>query len=148
MKKIEIIDCCNTEHKITMMIREGYLDFVDDVYCALEKHKGLSSKQIKKLEDFRKSCPGPIIVEGYYFSDNDTNYLGGRDFDWTSYDVYEAQGFVFVHYKTSIQGDRDLVVKVAKDEYKGLDAIREDIHTWRSIGQRSFKVVWRGHKIY
>ena len=148
MKKIEVIDCCNTEHKITMVISDDRMDFVDDVYCALEKNEGLSNKQIKKLQDFRKSCPGPIMVEGYYFSDNDAIYLGGRDFDWTSYHVYEAQGFIFVHYTTRVQGDRDLVVKVAKDQYKGLKATREDIHRWKAIGQGSFEVVWSGHKVY
>ena len=53
MKKIEVIDCCNTEHKITMVISDDRMDFVDDVYCALEKNEGLSNKQIKKLQDFR-----------------------------------------------------------------------------------------------
>ena len=148
MKKIEIIDCCNTEHKITMMISDDRMDFVDDVYCALERHDGLSSKQIKKLEDFRKSCPGPIMVEGYYFSNNNSDYIDGRYFDWNSYDVYQANGFVFVHYKTSIQGDRDLVLKVVKDGYKGLGTIRDDINTWKSIGQCSPEVIWHGHKIY
>ena len=125
------------------------MDFVDDVYCAIEIGEELSNKQLKKLQDFRKSCPGPIMVKGYYFSDNDAEYLGGRDFDWTSYHVYEAEGFVFVHYTTRVQGDRDLVVKVAKDEYKGLDAIIEDINIWGVLGQRgTFEVVWRGHKIY
>ena len=148
MKKIEVIDCCNTEHKITMVISDDRMDFVDDVYCALEKNEGLSNKQIKKLQDFRKSCPGPIMVEGYYFSDNDAEYLGGREFDWTSFDFYEAEGFVFAHYKTRVQGDRDFVVKLPKDQYKGLKATREDIHTWKAIGQGSFEVVWSGHKIY
>ena len=124
------------------------MDFCDDVYCAIEKLEGLSNKQMKKLQDFRKSCTGPIMVEGCYFSDNDADYLGGRDFDWNSYNVYEAQGFVFVHYKTSIQGDRDSVCKLAKEEYKGLDATIEDIRIFGSIGQRSFEVVWSGHKIY
>ena len=88
------------------------------------------------------------MVEGYYFSDNDAEYLGGRDFDWTSYDFYEADGFVFAHYQTRVQGDRDFVVKLAKDKYKGLEATREDIHTWQAIGQGSFEVVWSGHKVY
>lgn len=124
------------------------MDFVDDVYCAIEKHDGLSSNQIKKLEDFRKSCPGPIMVEDYYFSDNGADYLGGLEYDWTSFDAYEADGFVFVHYKTRIQGDRDFVVKIAKDEYKGLKRTCEDFHIWRAIGQGSLAEMWRGHKIY
>ena len=124
------------------------MDFVDDVYCAIEIGEELSSKQLKKLQDSRKSCPGPIMVEGYYFSDNDAIYLGGRDFDWTSYDFYEADGFVFAHYQTRVQGDRDFVFKLPKDKYKCMKAFREDIHTWRATGQRSFEVVWHGHKIY
>ena len=148
MKKIDIIDCLNSEHKITMMINEDHIDFVDDVYSSIEKHVGLSGKQLKKLQDFRESCPGPIMVKYYYFSPNNSDYLGGRDFDWTSYDFYEAEGFVFAHYKTRVQGDRDFVVKLAKDKYKGMKATREDIHIWQAIGQGSFEVVWRGHKIY
>lgn len=124
------------------------MSFSDDVYHAIEKQEGLSNKQMKKLQDFRKSCPGPIMVKGCYFSDNNADYLGGRDFDWNSYDVYEAQGLVFVHYNTSIQGDRDSVVKIAKEEYKGVYATIEDIHIWGSMGLRSFEVVWWGHKIY
>ena len=89
MKKIEIIDCCNRNHKISMMISDFRLDFADDVYCALEIQEGLSDKQIKKLNDFRKSCPGPIMVDGLYFSDNDAEYLGSKDFYWTCYNFYK-----------------------------------------------------------
>ena len=148
MKKIDIIDCLNSEHKITMMINEDNIDFVDDVYLSIEKHVSLSGKQLKKLQDFRESCPGPIMVKGYYFSPNNSDYIGGREFNWTSYDVYESNGFVFVHYITRIQGDRDFVVKISKDDYKGLNAIINDIHTWGAIGQSSFNIIWRGHKIY
>lgn len=148
MRKIEIIDCCNTMHKIAMMISDDRMDFADDVYFALVKNDGLSSKQIKKLEDFRKSCTGPIMVNRYYFGDNNADHIRGCYFNWCSYDVYSAQSFIFVRYITCIEGDRDFVVRVAKDEYKGLDAIIDDIHTWRAIGSKSFDVVWMGNKIY
>ena len=68
MKKIEIVDCCNRNHKIRMMISDSRMDFRDDVYISLEEQKGLSVKQIKKLNEFRNSCNGPIMVGGYYFS--------------------------------------------------------------------------------
>ena len=148
MKKIEIIDCCNRNHKISMMISDFRMDFADDVYCALEIQEGLSDKQIKKLNDFRKSCHGPIVVDGWYFSDNDAEYLGSKNFDWTCYNFYKADGFVFVHYSTRVQGERDFLFKYALENYNGKGNAIEDFNLWRSIGQRSFEVVWHGSKIY
>ena len=99
MKKIEIVDCCNRYHKISMMISDSRMDFSDDVYMSLENQKGLSDKQIKKLNNFRKSCLGPIMVDGLYFSDNDSEYLGSKNFAWTCYYFYKANGFVFKYIK-------------------------------------------------
>ena len=98
-----------------MMISENCMDFRDDVYHAISKHTGLSKKQIAKLEDFRESCKGPFMVPGYQFCDNGANYIASREFDWCDYDVYEAEGYVFIQYNTRVQGDSDCVVKMAKD---------------------------------
>lgn len=148
MKKIEIVDCCNINHKISMMISDSRMDFSDDVYISLEKQKGLSDKQIQKLNNFRKSCPGPIMVDGLYFSDNDSEYLGSKNFAWTCFNFYKANGFVFVYYYTMVEGDREFVFKYALENYKGMESAREDFHRWRTIGQSSFDIVWYGPKIY
>ena len=148
MKKIEIVDCCNRNHKIRMMISDSRMDFRDDVYISLEEQKGLSVKQIKKLNEFRNSCNGPIMVGSYYFSENDSECLGSLFYRWTSYHFYKADGFVFVHYVTSVEGDRDFVFKYALENYKGMENARDDFNRWRAIGQRSFDIVWYGSKIY
>lgn len=142
MKKIEIIDCCNENHKITMMISENCMDFRDDVYHAISKHTGLSETQIAKLEDFRESCKGPFMVPGYQFCDNGADYIASREFDWCDYDVYEAEGYVFIQYNTRVQGDRDCVVKMAKDKYRGLNQAIEDMH------EDPEGYYWIGRKVY
>ena len=148
MTKIEIVDCCNFEHKISLMIKEARMELSSDVYFAVGKYEGISSKQAKKIQDFRNSCPGPIMVKDYYCDDNGAQYIEGRDFEWTSYDVYEAAGFIFVHYSTRVQGDHDILARIEKANYKGLESFREDFGRWRAIGQRNFEVIWRGSKIY
>ena len=127
MKKIDIIDCCNENHKITMMISDNCMDFSDDVYNAIFLHKGLSSRQLVKLEDFRKSCKGPYMVQGYHFFDNGANYVASRVFDWCGYYVFVVDGNVFIEYETRVQGDRPFVVKMAKDNYQGLNKAIEDM---------------------
>ena len=146
MKKIEIIDCLNTDHKIALIISERCKCFEADVYFALEKHEGLSNRQIKQLEDFCKSCPGPIMVDGYYFGQNNARWLAPHypNGSWCYY-AYEAKGFVFVHYSTSVFADRCYAIKVAKDMYKGMDWIEHDLDKWAIDGYSS--LVWQGRRI-
>lgn len=148
MTKIDIIDCCNQEHTISLVINDNRMDFVDDVYFAIEKYEGLSPRQVKKLEDFRLSCNGPIMVKNYFFNSNNAEYICSKSSNWVSIDLYEADGFVFAHYLTSVQGDRDFVMRLSKDEYKGLQDIIDNIHWWRVTGDCPYKVIWIGHKIY
>lgn len=151
MRKIEIIDCCNIEHKIAMMISDNKMDFVDDVYCAIQKNEGLSPNQVKKLQDFRESCNGPIMVHGYYFGDNGSNYIASREFDWTCYDVYESDGNVFIEYSTRVQGDRSCVYNMSKDNYKDIDAALEEIHrmgAWGEFDNKIMSLIWVGRCVY
>ena len=124
------------------------MDFVDDVYFTIEKYEGLSPRQVKKLEDFRLSCNGPIMVKNYFFNSNNAEYICSKSSNWVSIDLYEADGFVFAHYLTSVQGDRDFVMRLSKDEYKGLEDIIDNIHRWRVTGDCPYKIIWIGHKIY
>lgn len=151
MTRIEIIDCENANHKIAMMINDDRMDFADDVYLAISKHDGLSSRQIKKLESFRESCNGPIMVRGYYFGDNGSNYIASREFDWIRYDVYETDSNVFIEYSTRIHGDRPCVYNMSKDNYKDIDAALNEIHRLESFGETSNKImsrIWVGRCVY
>lgn len=151
MTRIEIIDCENVNHKIVMMISDERMDFVDDVYCAIKKHDGLSPRQIQKLESFKESCNGPIMVNGYYFGDNGSNYIASREFDWTCFDVYEADSNVFIKYDTRVQGDRPCVYKMSKDNYKDIDTALNEIHRLESFGETSNKImsrIWMGRRVY
>lgn len=147
MKKIDIIDCCNLEHKISLLINDDRMDFVDDVYFAIESEEGLSLSQVQKLEDFRLSCNGPIMVKDYFFNYNNARYMCDKSSNWVSINLYEADGFVFAHYRTTVQGDRDFVMRLSKDEYKGLDDVVDFIHWWKATGDCPYKVIWIGHKI-
>lgn len=151
MRKIEIIDCCNIEHKISMIISDNKMNFFDDVYCAIKKNEGLSQNQVKKLQSFRESCNGPIMVHGYYFGDNGSNYIASREFDWTCFYVYEADGNVFIEYSTRVHGDRPCVYKMSKDNYKDIDATLDEIHRMESLGEYNNKImsrIWVGSRIY
>lgn len=142
MTKIEIIDCCNENHKIAMMISEKCMDFQDDVYNAIYLHRDLSPRQIAKLENFRKSCKGPFMVPRYEFCENGADFIASREFQWTNYYVYEAEGYVFIIYNTCIQGDRPCVVKIAKDKYRGINQAIENMHEYPE------DYYWVGQKIY
>lgn len=151
MRKIEIIDCCNIEHKIAMMISDDKMCFSDNVYCAIKKNEGLSPNQVTKLQDFRKSCNGPIMVHGYYFGDNGSNYISSREFDRVCFDVYEADGNVFIEYNTRVQGDSPRVYKMSKDNYKNIDGVLDEIHRMESCGESSNKImsrIWVGRCVY
>lgn len=138
MRRIEIIDCENANHKIAMMISDDRMDFADDVYLAISRREGLSPRQAQKLESFKASCSGPIMVNGYYFDDNESNYIAYREFDWTRYDIYATDCNVFIEYSTRIHGDRGCVYKMSKDKYKGLDSALDEIDTMKPfwVGSR------------
>ena len=118
------------------------MDFSDDVYFAIGKYEGLSKKQVAKIQKFKNECEGPIMVAGAYFDQNNADYKYSREYSWTEYNVYEAQGYIFVEYGTRIQGDRDFVVRLDKDKYTRLDQVIEDIQ------DDKYNCIWRGHKIY
>ena len=146
MRKIDIIDCENFEHKISLRINEDCIDFVDDVYHALSG-KTLSKGQAKKLHDFRESCNGPIMVPHYQYDYNSTDIIAEKGLIY----AYKTEKYIHLEWQTNIQGHRPDAYRIAVNDYKGLEDLLEKIHMMCFYGDDklgSLERIWTGRKVY
>ena len=146
MKKIEIIDCENFEHKISLIIAENCVDFADDVYHALSD-KTLPKGQAKKLHDFRVSCSGPIMVPNYHYDSNLADIIEAKGLIY----VYGTGKYIHIEIGTNIQGRNPQAYRTPISDYKGLIEILDDIHRMSFYGGDKLDTlerIWVGRKVY
>lgn len=146
MRKIDIIDCENFEHKISLIIKEYRLEFVDSIYYALSG-RTLSKGQAKKLQDFEMSCNGPIMVPNYYYYYNSMDIIAEKDLIF----AYRTEKYIHVEWGTNIQGDRPCAYRIPVHDYKGFEDLLEKIHMMCFYGddkRGTLERIWTGTKVY
>lgn len=151
MTKIEIIDCEDFNHKINMMIDDSQADLIDAIYFSIEKNIGISKSQIKKLDLFKKSCKGPIMVHDYSYIDNGAKEIYSRDFDFSSIHVYLGEFYIHIYERVKISGKYDIAYRIPKDKYIDIEQIRENISIMKFQGLKeydSLSYIWHGQKVY
>lgn len=146
MRKIDIIDCENFEHKISLMIKEDCMDFADDVYHALSG-KTLSKAQVKKLQGFRELCNGPIMVPHYHYDNNSTDIIVENGLIY----AYKTEKYIHLEWDTNIQDHRPAAYRIPVHDYKGFEDLLEKIQMMCFYGDSKFgtlEQIWTGRKVY
>ena len=133
--KITIVDCANFDNKITMIINDDKLTTQDSVYSAVELHKGLSQRQIDKIEKFKRSCEGMYMVYGYLCKSL-WQPDESKEWDFNGCDIYYTKDWVQVYHWTRVQGHRPNAYRVKREDYKGYESLQDSDE------------IWRGQKIY
>ena len=133
--KITIVDCANFDNKINIIIYDDHIATQDSVYCAVELHEGLSQRQINKIENFKKSCEGMYMVNGYLCKSL-WQPDESKEWDFNGYDVYHTKYWVQIYHWTRVQGHRPNAYRVKREDYKGYESLQDSDEIWR--GQRIY----------
>ena len=149
--KITLVDCENFDNKITLFINNEYMTMADDIFTAIEHHKGMSKSQVAKINKFADSCPGPYMVNGHYYNDNYCKEIYYKHSTFGRTLVYRGGKYMHIFDVTYVQGHRDMAYRIPVEEYKGIENIKDLIERMNFNGEDkagSLERIYHGEKVW
>ena len=144
--KIKIFDCSDFNHNLTMIIPDLGYNPRENVYCVLEKHDGLSPRQIAKLEAFKQSCRGLYMVP-WQICGSIHQPIFRKEFFFNAIEVYQAGNYVHILCRTSVQGQREYAYRVRASVYNYERAVAEILKA-QEVGDSDYVTeVWCGRNV-
>ena len=149
--KITLVDCENFDNKITLFINDEHMTMSEDIFTAIEHHKGMSKSQIAKIDKFAKSCLGPYMVNGHYYNDNYCEEIYYKQFTFGHIQVYRGGKYMHIFDCTNVQGRRNTAYRIPVEEYKGIENVKDLIERMNFNGEDkagSLERIYHGEKVF
>lgn len=148
--KITLVDCENYDNKITLLVNDEHMDMSDDIYAAVEKFDGMSKSQVAKVKKFAESCPGPFMVDGHYYNNNNCEEIDYKQFTYGHVQVCKGVKYMHIYNATRVQGHRNKAYRIPVGVYKGIDDIRDLIERMEFNGEHeagSLEHIYSGENV-